>query len=47
MGVHAYAVTFTYLGRVCTDPGTMSGQFPYRDVTHGGALESKNVTQAE
>ena len=47
MRVHAYTVTFTCIDRVRTDPGTVSSQFLYRDVTHGGALESQNVTQAE
>ena len=47
MQVHAYTITFTCIGKVCTSPGTMSGQFPYQDVTRGSALESQNVTQAE
>ena len=47
MQVHPYTITFTCIGEVCTIPGTMSSQFPYRDVTCGSALESQNVTQSE
>ena len=41
MRVHAYTITFTCIGKVHTIPGTMSGQFPYHDATHGGTLESQ------
>ena len=44
---HAYTVIFTCIGRVRTIPDTVSGQFLYRDVTHGSTLESQNVKQAE
>ena len=47
MRVHAYTITFTCIGKVCTVPGTVSSQFPNRDVTCGSALESQNVTQAK
>ena len=41
MQVHAYTIMFTCVGEVRTIPGTVSGQFPYRDATRGGALESQ------
>ena len=47
MRVHTYTIMLTCIGEVHTIPGTVFGQFPYRDVTRGGSLERQNVTQAE
>ena len=41
MRVHTDTITFTCIGEVCTIPGTVSGQLPYCDATHGSALESQ------
>ena len=41
MRVHAYTIMFTCIGEACTISGTVSGQLPYRDATHGSTLESQ------
>ena len=38
---HAYTIMFTCKGKVHTIPGTVSGQFPYPDITRGITLEVK------